>query len=62
MGETLALRGSFSCDRVQDPEPPSPLRGEGWDEGDKGFMVHPHLNPPPSKGEDIIEEITNIFG
>jgi len=27
---------------VENPEPPSPLRGEGWDGGDKGFMFHPH--------------------
>jgi hypothetical protein len=26
-----------------------------------GF-VHPRLDPPPSKGEDIIGEIPNIFG
>jgi hypothetical protein len=26
-----------------------------------GF-VHPHLDPPPSKGEDIIDEISNVFG
>jgi hypothetical protein len=36
-----------------DPEPPSPLMGEGWDEGDKGFIVHPHPCPPPSKGEGV---------
>ena len=42
------------CDRVQDPELPSPLTGEGWDGGDEGFIVHPHLDPPPSpKGEEI---------
>jgi hypothetical protein len=27
---------------------PSPLAGEGGDEGD--ICLHPHLNPPPSRG------------
>jgi hypothetical protein len=35
--------------------------GEGELNPDKIGFVHPHLNPPPSKGEDIIEEILNIF-
>jgi hypothetical protein len=40
----------------------------GGDEGEGGLnpqkigFFHPHLNPPPSKGEDIIEEVSNIFG
>ncbi len=25
-------------------------------------LVHPHLGPPPSKGEEIIGEISNTFG
>jgi len=38
----------------------------GGDEGEGGInpqkigFAHPHLNPPPSKGEDIIEEISFI--
>ena len=36
--------------------------GEGGLNPDKIGSVHPHLNPPPSNGEDIIEEISNIFG
>jgi hypothetical protein len=39
----------------------------GGDEGEGGLnlnrigFVHPHLNPPPSKGEDIILKISSIF-
>ncbi len=50
----LAFSPSPTCDRVQDPEPPPPLMGEGRDGGDKGFIVYPHPHPPPSKGEGII--------
>jgi hypothetical protein len=35
--------------------------GEGGLNSDKIGFVHPHLDPPPSKGEDIIKEISNIF-
>jgi hypothetical protein len=35
--------------------------GEGGLNPDKIGFVHPHLNPPPSKGDDIIEEISNIW-
>jgi hypothetical protein len=38
------------------------MKGRGELNPDKIGFVHPHLNPPPSKGEDIIEEISNIFG
>jgi len=44
-------RSSY-CDRVRDPEPPSPLRGEGWDGGDKRegilgrFKFDPYLKTP----------------
>jgi hypothetical protein len=34
-----------------------PLVGGDSGEGDPIGFVHPHLNPPPSKGEDIIGEI-----
>jgi hypothetical protein len=44
----------------------SPLPAVGGDKGEGGpngrNFFHPHLNPPPSKGEDIIGEISNIFG
>ena len=34
--------------------------GEGWDGGDKGFMVHPHPDPPPSpQGEGILGRVIN---
>ena len=33
------------CDRVNNPKPPSPLRGEGWDEGDEGY---PLSTPTPA--------------
>ena len=36
--------------------------GEGGLNPDKIGFVHPHLNPPPSKGEESIGEILNIFG
>jgi hypothetical protein len=45
----------------------SPLPNVGGDEGEGGlnldqiFFVHPHPRPPPSKGEGIIGEISNIF-
>ena len=58
----LAFRGSSFCDRVQKPEPPSPLRGEGWDGGDKVFIVHPHPDPPPStEGEGILGRVKSTF-
>jgi hypothetical protein len=53
------------CENHQDK---LPLPDVGGDEGegglnqDQSYFVHPHLNPPPSKGEDIIGEISNIFG
>jgi hypothetical protein len=28
--------------------------GEGQDGGDRGFMVHPHLDPPPSSQREEI--------
>jgi hypothetical protein len=34
------------------------MKGRGKQIG----FVHPHLNPPPSKGEDIIGKISNIYG
>jgi len=38
------------------------LRGEGWDGGDKGFMVHPHPGPPPSpEGEGILDRVKSTF-
>jgi hypothetical protein len=35
------VKGKFLYDRVQGPEPPSPLMGEGWDEGDEGSSSTP---------------------
>jgi len=32
------------------------------EEGAQFFFVHPHPDPPPSKGEGKIFEIANIFG
>jgi hypothetical protein len=58
MVEPLPLRRSSSCDGVQDTEPLSPLREEGWDGGEKRLMVHPHPNPPPSpEGEGILGRV-----
>ena len=43
------------CDRVNNPEPPSPLRGEGWDEGDKGSSSStPTLTLPPRRGRGLL--------
>ncbi len=42
---TPRLQVGSSCDKLQEPEPLSPLRGEGWDGGDKGFMVHLQSRP-----------------
>jgi hypothetical protein len=36
-------------------------KGEGALNQNRIDFVHPHLNPPPSKGEDIIVENSNIF-
>jgi len=36
--------------------------GEGELNSEKIGFVPPHLNPPPSKGEGIIEEILDRFG
>ena len=35
---------------------PSPLGGEGQGEGESSCN-HPHLNPPPSKGEEVFSRI-----
>jgi len=39
MVEILCLKAKFLYDRVQNSEPPSPLMGEGWDEGGEGSLV-----------------------
>jgi hypothetical protein len=64
MVETPRLQAKFLfCDRVNNPQPPSPLRGEGWDGDDKGiFFVHPHPYPPPSpQGEGILGRVKSAW-
>jgi len=41
---------------------PALREGEGGLNPEQIGFVHPHLRPPPSEGEDIIGEISNIFG
>jgi hypothetical protein len=62
MVETPRLQAKFLfCDRVNNPEPPSPLRGEGWDGGDKGFFLStPTLTLPHRQGEGTVKG--SLFG
>ena len=55
-GEVLFAIGSKTLSLL----PPS--RGEGWDEGDGGLLVHPHPYPPPSlEGEGILGRVKSTW-